>query len=122
MKTIFRIFVILLAAVAVTGATWAYGQYAGSRQVDFERGGRGEFFNREGRPAPPVNGERFQGREGRGGFDRDGAQWVSARGWLSFGETLIPIALIITLIALPTSLWKRYRRTAKVAPSESSAA
>ena len=45
------------------------------------------------------------------GFGRDSAQFLSVRGWLGFAETLIPITLIITLVALPTSLWKRRQHT-----------
>lgn len=106
MKAIMRLFIILLAAFAVTGATWAIGQSSGNNSDSaFVRGDRPDFGNREGRPAPPA------GREGHEGGDHNAAQWTSVRGWLGFAETLVPITLIITLVTLPASLWKRYRRT-----------
>lgn len=106
MKAIIRLLIILLAAFAVTGATWAIGQSSGnSSESAFVRGERPDFGESEGRSAPPG------GREGRAGGDHHAAQWTSVRGWLSFAETLVPITIIIALVTLPASLWKRYQRT-----------
>lgn len=105
MKAIIRLLIILLAAFAVTGATWAIGQSSGnSSDSAFVQGKRPDFGESEGRPAPPA------GREGRAGGDHHAAQWTSVRGWLGFAETLVPITIIIILVTLPASLWKRYQR------------
>jgi len=103
MKAIIRLLIILLAAVAVTGATWAIGQSSGSsRDSAFVQGERPDFGGSEERTAPPA---------GREGGDHHAAQWTSVRGWLGFAETFVPITIIITLVTLPASLWKRYQRT-----------
>ncbi|MCB0063754.1 MAG: hypothetical protein KDE19_16640, partial [Caldilineaceae bacterium] len=47
------------------------------------------------------------------GGDAHAAQWMSLQGWLGFAESLIPMAMIITLVTLPMSLWKRYQRVHK---------
>lgn len=113
MKTMTRILIILLAALTVVGATWAVGQSSSnSSTTTFVRGERAEFGGTEGRPVGP---------EGREGFDRDGSQLLSVRGWLGFAETLVPIALIITVVALPTSLWKRRQRAQRQAGAAASA-
>ncbi len=102
MKTIARILIILLAAMTVVGATWAVGQSSSnSGATTAVSRNRADFGGAEGAPPRPEGGE---------GFSRDGSQVLSVRGWLGFAETLVPITLIITLIALPTSLWKRRQR------------
>ncbi len=103
MKTISRIFVILLAAMLVVGATWAVGQSSTSAgdATAVVRGDRAELAGAEGRPARSADRE---------GGDHHAAQFLSVESWLSFSKTLVPLVLIITLVALPTSLWKRRRR------------
>jgi hypothetical protein len=97
MKTVIRLLVILLAAVAVLGATWAIGQNSASATDT--------SLIQSARPAPPA------GFEGREGSDHDAAQVTSLQGWLGFVKTLVPLTIIITLITLPASLWQRYQRT-----------
>lgn len=100
MKTIGRIFVILFAALAVTGATWAVGQSSSnSAFVPRERGG----FER------PEGEFRERGELGGRG-DHHSAQFLSLRGWLGFGQTLIPMTIIIAVIALPMRFWKQRKR------------
>ncbi|MEZ4679404.1 MAG: hypothetical protein R2932_34805 [Caldilineaceae bacterium] len=109
MKTLGRIVIILVAALVVVGATWAVGQSGGNsggNSGSFARRTRPEFSAEAGRPARPDGELREFGE--RGG--RDGAQLLSLRGWLGFGQTLVPMAIIIALVALPTSLWKKRRR------------
>ncbi len=102
MKTIARVMIIMLAAMTVIGATWAVGQSSGnSNATIFVGRDRADFGGREGRPARPEGGD---------GFARDGSQFLNVRGWLGFAETLVPITLIITAVALPTNLWKRRQR------------
>jgi len=103
MKAMIRILIILLAAFAVTGATWAIGQSSGSSSDSaFVQGDRPEFGNRAGQSAPTA---------GRAGGDHHAAQWTSVQGWLGFAETLVPITIIITLVTLPANLRKRNQRT-----------
>jgi hypothetical protein len=104
MKTIGRILVILAAALVVIGATWAVGRNSSSSTSTFDRAERPAFSSAEGRPAPPDGASRE--RDG----DHHAAQPFSLRGWLGFAQTLVPMMMIITLVVLPTSLWKKRRR------------
>lgn len=100
MNTIIRLLIIILAISIVVGATWAVGQSSSSNsQTGFVQGERPNFEGSGDRPAPPE------------GFDRNAAQFTSLFGWMGLGETVAEIAIIITLIALPTTLWNRRRRT-----------
>ena len=94
MSSIKQIVIILLAALVVTGALYGYGQMNGAAAG--ENGRFGEFERRddfEGR------GEFGEGRPPRGEGDR-GLVPFNVRGILGFGQTLIPIALIIIVVAL----------------------
>ena len=107
MKTTIRLLVILLAAITVAGATWAVGQASSSESTSVViQGESSDVGDSETRPAPP------EGMEFDGG-DAHAAQFTSLQGWLGFMKSIVPIALIITLVALPMNLWKRYRRTHK---------
>ncbi|MCA9966058.1 MAG: hypothetical protein KC423_17525 [Anaerolineales bacterium] len=93
MSSIKQIVIILLAALVVTGALYGYGQMSGAaaqngRFGEFEQ--RGDFGGR---------GEFDAGRPPRGEGDR-GLVPFNVRGILGFGQTLIPIALIIIVVAL----------------------
>lgn len=63
MKTLGRILVILLAALLVAGAAWAFVENGGAQSLVFERGreGRPEFGN-----FPPPEGARPAGDGGPG--------------------------------------------------------
>lgn len=102
MKTIARLLTILLAAFMVVGATWAVGQSSGNTNA-FAGRGRPEFSQQEGQRAFP---DREFGERG----ERDGAQLFNARGWFGFTQTVVPIALIIAVVALPMNFWKRRQR------------
>jgi len=95
----------LLAAVTVVGATWAVGQASSSESTSVVMQGESpKVGNSEIRSAPP------EGTEFDGG-DAYAAPFTSRQGWLGFTESVVPIAVIITLVALPMSLWKRNQRT-----------
>lgn len=135
MKTIGRILAILLAITAVAGATYALGQtswfaqqFAGGSGGDRDRiqlqdgDGSGEFgqpgFGQGGRPArSDFGGEGGAGFEGRG---HEGAGGFNVFALAEFARTLIPMALVITAVALLTKFtdsWRKRRKTAAAAPS-----
>lgn len=64
MKTLGRILIILIAAVLVSGAAWAFVENGGAQNLMLERGneGRPEFGNFP----PPEGGRGRHGGEGRG--------------------------------------------------------
>lgn len=114
MKTIWRIVLILVAAFAVTGATWAMGQT--SDNSNFSMRDRGGFARPEGQAAP-TNGE-FRGRgDFRDGNEHHAAQFFSVRGWLGFTQTLVPMAMIIAVVALPMKFWQQRKRARRNATS-----
>lgn len=98
MKTIIRLLTIVLAISIVIGATWAVGQSSSDSQTSFVQGERPSFDDSSDRPAPIE------------GFDQNAAQFTSLFGWMGLGATVGELAIIIALIALPTSLWNRRRR------------
>lgn len=93
MSSIKQIVIILLAALVVTGALYGYGQMSGAAA---QNGRFGEF---EQRGDLGGRGEFDAGRPPRGEGDR-GLVPFNVRGILGFGQTLIPIALIIIVVAL----------------------
>lgn len=136
MKTLLRLTVILLACLLITGALYTLGQTDWATQQPpgrFERlrGAEGIRENAGGENTPsnrnqtedaqpltrrsrPENG-RFEGERG--------AQFLSLRGWLGFARTLIPIAIIISLVTLLTKGVKsrQRRRDATVTPANTPA-
>lgn len=110
MKIVGRIVMILLAAAVVVGATWAVGQTSDNRS--FTRDGRPAFAEQEGRSFAP--GGEFRER----GAEHHAAQVSSLRGWLGFTQTLVPITIIITLVALPMHFWKKRQRARRGDTSE----
>ncbi len=104
MSSIKQIVIILLAVLVVTGALYGYGQMNGAaagengRFGEFER--RGDF---EGR------GEFGEGRPPRGEGDT-GLVPFNVRGILGFGQTLVPITIIIIVVALINRVTDATRR------------
>jgi hypothetical protein len=101
MKTLLRIAIIIAACLVVTGVTYAVGQtdWANQAPTRFERS------RAEGDSSPPATSERrpVGGREGRSAD-------LSVRGWLGFGQTLIPMTVVITLVSFLTNMRKRRRQ------------
>lgn len=103
MKSIKQIVIILLAALVVTGALYGYGQVRGVTAG--ENGRFGEFEQRgnfEGR------GDFGEGRPPRGEGDT-GLVPFNMRGILGFGQTLVPITLIIIGVALISKANEHFR-------------
>lgn len=122
MKVVFRILVILVAAFVVVGVTYAIGRTewateraqsafsrpspGGSQSPEgFERpegrGGLPEGFERsEGESRPPQGSEIPGGSERRGGGRP--ASPLSTASLTSFARTLIPMALVVTVVVLAT--------------------
>lgn len=111
MKTLVRTLIILLAAVLVSGATYAFGQ-SGAAQSLLARGrGRGGEFERGGFPPPEGGFERGGGAEGgfrppEGGFERGPGEGRRGGGLFGAVQMVRPL-LIITLIIAGGALLSR---------------
>lgn len=104
MKTIGRIFIILVAFALVMGVTYVVvnaGGTSSSGTPQFENGTRPQFENGE---RPQFPGVQFEGR--REGGERDG------RGWM-FGliKNIGMVAVVTILIALPRSIARNRKRS-----------
>ncbi|MEZ4730370.1 MAG: hypothetical protein R3E79_24850 [Caldilineaceae bacterium] len=129
MKTLFRLGVILLVCLAITGGAYAIGQSPWATQQTlgrFERSrGAREFGEREAdeRVGTFRSGESFRSEGDREAFGGErsvrgrGLQLFSVRIWLGFTRTLVPIALIITIVTLFTKAVKRRRHHRGTSPT-----
>ena len=112
MKTLFRIIIILAVSLVVVWATNALGQNSSANQEfppRFEQEG-GENANSSDQQTLP---ERRPGGE-RG---EHGAEGFSLRGLASFGQTLIPITIIIALVTTISNFINRRKRAQKLQAS-----
>lgn len=96
MKTLLRLGVIGLAALAVAGVAWLWVQNGGAsalpgedRRFEGERGSTGDFFD-NGFP-PPAGGRFAGGRGERGGFNVFGLNTVVKNLLIVGGLTLLVI-------------------------------
>jgi hypothetical protein len=106
MKTIFRVAIIIAAALVVAGVTYAIGSNEWSTERvpnTFSHGALGGFGHPEGRGIGARHGFHQSGG-GRG------ADPFSAASLLAFAQTLIPIALVITVVTLATKGIRAIRR------------
>ena len=112
MKTLLRIIIILAVSLVVVWATNALGQNSSANQEfppRFEQEG-GENANSSDQQALP---ERRPGGE-RG---EHGAEGFSLRGLASFGQTLIPMTIIIALVTTISNFINRRKRAQKLQAS-----
>ena len=114
MRTLLRISIILVACLVVTGVTYAIGQtdWANQATPRFERSGA------EGVPTQAQASEPNSTGGERGGRAAD----LSVRGWLGFGQMLIPMTIITALISFLTTIRKRRSRLAKTSNVSSTVA
>ena len=115
MKTLLRIIIILAVSLVVVWATNALGQNSSANQEfppRFEQEG-GENANSSDQQALP---ERRPGGE-RGERGEHGAEGFSLRGLASFGQTLIPITIIIALVTTISNFINRRKRAQKLQAS-----
>jgi hypothetical protein len=108
MKTLLRIGIILAACLVVTGAI-GQTDWANQTQPRFERSGA------EGDSGSPPAGERRPAGE-RGGRGAD----LGVRGWLGFGQTLLPMTILIALVSFLTNFGKGRRQRPETTASVSS--
>ncbi len=136
MKTIGRIAVILLAALAVVGATVALsnagmlnsllsaarfeGGPAFGRQADFapEEFARGEGQRRQFDRAFEQRRATGQGLPFEGNFERRRFGEAGFGGFALFGaferaRNLIIVLVIVAVVIVATQIWRRLRRSAK---------
>lgn len=112
MKIIGRILLILLAAVVVSGVTYAFSQTARGGRGSFE--GRGEFRGEPGQ-LPPDFDNRGTGQSGLpGNFERRarGGDFDREFGGLSLTiilRNLAMIAVIILVVQLLRLGWRKLR-------------
>jgi hypothetical protein len=109
MKTLSRILIILLAALSVIGATYAFsqttvfsalvGQPVGEGELE-GRSGPPDFANGQGAPADESGLRREGGPEGRGGS------------WETVGRNLLEIAVIVAAVQVLWSIGRWLKRTA----------
>ena len=103
MKTLGRILIILLAALLVSGAAWAFVQNGGAQNLVFEhsRESRPEFGN-----FPPPEGAR---PEGDGGHGREGRGEGGVFGLSQlFKNTLIVGGLVVVVAGVSqVGAWAR---------------
>ena len=111
MKTLGRILMILIAALAVIGATYALSQTTVFSALVGQPMGGSEL---EGRSGPPdfANGQNAQPGEMRGGPDGSGGSWGTV------GRNLLEIAAIVAAVQLLWSIGRWLKRTA-AAPTRS---
>lgn len=112
MKTLFRIIIILAVSLVVVWATNALGQNSSANQEfppRFEQEG-GENANSSDQQARPPR--RFDGERGE-----RGAEGFSLRGLASFGQTLIPMTIIIALVTTISNFINRRKRAQKLQAS-----
>jgi len=104
MKTLGRILIILITALAVIGATYALSQTTVFSTVVGQPMGGGEL---EGRSGPPdfANGQNAQPGEMRGGPDGSGGSWGTV------GRNLLEIAAIVVAVQLLWSIGRWLKRT-----------
>ena len=119
MKIIGRILLILLAAVVVSGVTYAFSQTAAAQPLPAARGGRGGFEGGGPRgelgQLPPDFGNRDAGQGGfPGDFEREarGGDFDREFGGLSLTivlRNLAMIAVIILVVQLLRLGWRKLR-------------
>lgn len=112
MKTLLRILIILAAALAVVGVTyaigqsgWLAGQAQGSSHGGIPDGDRpsADMASSDGEFSPSEGRERPEGDMPEGFEHRDGghsASPFSTASLRSFAKTLFPIALVILVVTL----------------------
>jgi hypothetical protein len=111
MKTIFRIAIIVAAALAVAGVIYAIGsnEWVTERvPTTLSHGALGGFEHSEGRG---IGARAGLGRLGGG----RGADPFSAASLLAFAQTLIPMALVIAVVTLATKGIKAIRQRTNLA-------
>ena len=127
MKTIMRIVIILAAALLVVGVTYALGQGNSNAQrfaprfEEFREGGGGfDEGNGEESRASTNQGLRRPNREFEGRREYEGGrdgQAYSLRSLASFGQTLIPMTIVIVLITMISRVDKWRKRSQKASAS-----
>ena len=107
MKMLSRVLIILMAAFAVIGATYAISQTAAARTLT---GSAAEMGQIEDRPAPfaltndqSTLSTQFGSHPDGGGEGRDG--------WQTLGQNLLKIAVIVAAVQVVWSIGRWLKRT-----------
>jgi hypothetical protein len=107
MKTLGRILIILIAALAVIGATYALSQTSAVLALVSQPMGEGsENGNRPARP-DFANGQGAPAGEMRGDHDGGGGSWETV------GRNLIQIAAIVAAVQVVWSIGRKIKRSAE---------
>ena len=117
MKTVMQIVIICLVSLGVVAVAYSFGQsspsftgFDGRRPPEFRaqnstNNGAANLPVQEGETVGRPEGGRERGEHGRG------AQPLSARSLFAFGQTLIPMALVIGIVTLVSASFKRRSST-----------
>lgn len=121
MKTLLRIFLILLAAAAVVGATVALAQVeAVQAAISSGREGHGAGRGERALQLPAIGDADAAAAEGRlpGGHD---AQGINLAGFAGVVKNFVIVAIVTLALAIPSALSRRRRRRRKLAAAGSPA-